>query len=193
MSTNHLYEIFKRLSQNSVDSVQDGDKFTSLDEYLHVDRPIENILLNKMQEIDSEGGGIIFLVGSAGDGKSHLISRMKVRTDWDDGCFYNDATVSSSPNKTAVETLKEALSAFKDANITFTSHKLVLAINLGKLNSFIEDEVVKQEYSKLVKATEPIFDDDDTTPPIESSRIKVIEFETQQMFEFYLDRDDAIL
>lgn len=184
MVESHLYEAFLHLSQHSVDSVQNGMGFTDWDGYLHVDRPIENKLMAKMDEIDSVGGGIILLVGSAGDGKSHLISRIKQMSDWDEHSFYNDATASSSPKKTAIDTLKEALVPFKDANLRTTTEKLVLAINLGKLNSFIEDESVKGEYTEIVNATLPLFDDD-TTPPIEKQRVKVVDFSVYRAFEFY--------
>ena len=114
MAESQLYEAFLHLSQHSVDSVQNGMGFTDWDGYMHVDRPIEEKLMVKMDEIDNVGGGIILLVGSAGDGKSHLISRIKQMSDWDEHCFYNDATASSSPKKTAIDTLKEALVPFKD-------------------------------------------------------------------------------
>lgn len=185
MSESKLYEAFLHLSQHSVDSVQNGMWFTDWDGYMHVDRPIEDKLMVKMDEIDSVGGGIILVVGSAGDGKSHLISRIKQMSDWDEHCFYNDATASSSPKKTAIDTLKEVLVPFKDANLKTTTEKLVLAINLGKLNSFIEDESVKGEYTEIVNATLPLFDDDDTTPPIETQRVKVVDFSVNRAFEFH--------
>ena len=185
MAESQLYEAFRHLSQHSVDSVQNGMGFTDLDGYMHVDRPIEDKLMAKMDELDSVGGGIILLVGSAGDGKSHLISRIKQMSDWDEHCFYNDATASSSPKKTAIDTLKEALVPFKDANLKTTTEKLVLAINLGKLNSFIEDESVKSEYTEIVNATLPLFDDDDATPPIETQRVKVVDFSVNRAFEFH--------
>ena len=187
MATTHLKDVFSRLSQHSVDSVQSGISFSDLDDYMHVERPIELRLLEKINEIDSVGGGIILLVGSAGDGKSHLISKIKPVSDWSNNCFYNDATASSSPHKTAIDTLKEALVDYKDANINLTARKLVLAINLGKLNAFIEDPEVQTEYSQLVAAAWPIFDDDDTTPPIESDRIKFILFNDEQIFEYKID------
>ncbi len=187
MVTSRLKEAFLHLSQHSVDSVQNGKSFTEWDEYMHVDRPIENKLYEKMDAIDVAGGGIVLLVGSAGDGKSHLLSRIRQMSDWGDSCFYNDATASSSPKKTAIDTLKEALVDFKDINLYNTQSKLVLAINLGKLNALIEDEEFKSEYKEIVNATRPIFDDDDTTPPIETDRVKVVMFVNQQIFEFYTD------
>ena len=150
MGASQLKEAFLHLSQHSVDSVQNGNAFTNWDEYMHVERPIESKLKEKMDEIDNAGGGIVLLVGSAGDGKSHLISCIKKKSDWGDGSFYNDATASSSPKKTAIDTLKEALVEFKDENLYKTTKKLVLAINLGKLNALIDDEDIKTDYKEIV-------------------------------------------
>ena len=185
MAAEHLKEAFSHLSQHSIDSVQNGKSFTEWDNYMHVDRPIEDKLYEKMDQIDAAGGGIVLLVGSAGDGKSHLLSRIRQMSDWGDNSFYNDATASSSPKKTAIDTLKEALANFKDANLYHTQSKLVLAINLGKLNALIDDEEFKTEYQEIVKSALPIFDDDDTTPPIDTDRVKVVMFVDQQAFEFY--------
>lgn len=192
MAASHLQEAFLHLSQHSVDSVQNGKGFTDWDDYMHVDRPIESKLMEKMDEIDGAGGGIVLLVGSAGDGKSHLISRIKQMSDWGDNSFYNDATASSSPKKTAIDTLKEALVEYKDSNLYYTNKKLVLAINLGKLNALIDDEEFKVDYKEIVESTLPIFDDDDTTPPINTKRVKVVMFTDEQVFEFYTDRTDEI-
>lgn len=187
MKTTRLKEAFLHLSQNSVDSVQNGKSFTEWDKYMHVERPIENKLCRVMKEIDDAGGGIILLVGSAGDGKSHLLSRIRQISNWGDNCFYNDATASSSPKKTAIETLKEALVDYRDINLYKTSNKLVLAINLGKLNALIDDDGFKADYKEIVKSTWPIFDDDDTTPPIDTERVKVVMFVDIQPFEFHID------
>ena len=192
MAASQLKEAFLHLSQHSVDSVQNGKSFTKWDEYMHVDRPIESKLMEKMDAIDNAGGGIVLLVGSAGDGKSHLISRIKQMSDWGDGSFYNDATASSSPKKTAIDTLKEALVEYKDENLYKTCKKLVLAINLGKLNALIDDEDFKTDYKEIVRSTLPIFDDDDTTPPINTERVKVIMFTDEQVFEFLTDNSSDI-
>ena len=187
MAALRLKEAFLHLSQHSADSVQNGTHFTAWDDYMHVDRPIENQLCARMDEIDRAGGGIVILVGSAGDGKSHLLSRVRQMSDWGDENFYNDATASSSPKKTAVDTLKEALIDFNDANLQQTHRKMVLAINLGKLNALIGDEDFKMNYGQIVDSTWPIFDNDDTTPPIDKDRVKVVMFVDQQSFEFYAD------
>lgn len=192
MAALHLKEAFTHLSQHSVNSVQSGKKFTEWDEYMHVDRPIEKKLIEKMDEIDNAGGGIILLVGSAGDGKSHLISHIKQISDWGENNFYNDATASCSPKKTAIDTLKEALVEYKDTNLYYTKKKLILAINLGKLNALIEDDEFKAEYGEIVHSTWPIFDDDDTTPPIDTKRVKVVMFTNEQIFEFDAESKETL-
>lgn len=187
----HLFKEFEKLSLNSIKSVQDGQSLNELDVYLHVTRPIESVLREKMEAIDRSGGGIVLLIGSAGDGKSHLLSQMRAEFSWDPMSFYNDATASCSPNKTAVETLKEALSDFSDESIETTSRKLVLAVNLGKLNAFIEDSEVKDRYSEIVKATAGIFDDDDSTDEAETDRIKIVLFASEQIFEIYPESEET--
>lgn len=197
MAASQLKAAFLHLSQHSVDSVQNGKTFTNWDEYMHVERPIESKLKEKMKEIDNAGGGIVLLVGSAGDGKSHLISCIKKESDWGDGCFYNDATASSSPKKTAIDTLKEALVEFKDENLYKTTQKIVLAINLGILNALIDDEDFKKDYKEIVNSASPIFDDGNTTPQIntervKAERVKVVMFTNEQAFEFYADSSSEI-
>lgn len=187
----HLYKALSRLSLNSQESVHTGGDLSEYDSYLHVPRPIEDKLAAKMQAIEQAGGGIVLLVGSAGDGKSHLISHIKQHFDWPDECYYNDATASSSPKRSAIQTLRTALREFSDTKLANTTKKLVLAINLGKLNAFIDDEENKGVYNSLIQAASPIFDDDDHTPAHESERIKVVLFPDEQVFEFFPDRDDS--
>ena len=70
MNESKLCHILFKLSQSSIESVQTGNGFSEIDNYLHTERPISSELLDRMIEIDQAGGGIILLVGSAGDGKS---------------------------------------------------------------------------------------------------------------------------
>lgn len=189
MKDSKLYQILSMLSQSSVESVQTGDGFSEIDRYLHTERPISEELMDRMIEIDEAGGGIILLVGSAGDGKSHLLSKIKDLVEWGDKAFYNDATASCSPNKTAIETLKEGLIDFSDENIQVTTKKMVLAINLGKLRAFIDDPEAASIYSRIKKATEPLFDEDDSTPAINSEHIKVVEFSNKQIYEIDAKKD----
>ena len=189
MKESHTYKILSTLSQKSIDSVQTGNGFSAIDKYLHTERQITNEVITKMDEIDKAGGGIILLVGSAGDGKSHLLSKIRLMSDWSSDSFYNDATASYSPRKTAIETLKEGLFDFSDTNLHTTSKKKIVAINLGKLNAFIDDPYVRENYSKIVDATNPLFDEDDSTPLLESERVKVVEFSNKQLYEINVYND----
>ena len=69
MKDSKLYQVLSTLSQSSAESVQTGNGFSDIDKYLHTERPISVELMERMIEIDNAGGGIILLVGSAGDGK----------------------------------------------------------------------------------------------------------------------------
>lgn len=191
MNDTNLCKILFNLSQSSIESVQTGNGFSDIDNYLHIERPISEELLDRMIDIDQAGGGIILLVGSAGDGKSHLLSKVKSfgGNGWGADSFYNDATASCSPNKTAIETLKVALMDFSDANLHSTNKKKILAINLGKLNAFIDDPEIRVIYGEIAKAAAPLFDDDDSTPPLNSERVKIVEFSNKQAFELYPNKD----
>lgn len=183
-----LTSILTSLSQGSTESVQSGYSFGDLDKYLHIKRSIEDSLCAKMDSINSEGGGLILLVGSAGDGKSHLISSVRNKPQYADFKFYNDATESYSPTKTAIDTLREVLVDFSDESLGSTNKKLVLAINIGKLNAFFEDDSVRTKYSKLIKFVEALFSEEDKQV-VDSDRLKMVQFTNLQIFEF--DKDST--
>ena len=136
-----LLNQLKVLCHGSQEAVQSGTHFSELDKYLHVNRPIDNEICNHMDEILRVGGGILLLVGSAGDGKSHMISYLKSIEKYKDFVFYNDATEGCSPEITAVETLKFALRDYRNSTLDETSSKTVLAVNIGKLQDLVEDLV----------------------------------------------------
>lgn len=184
MGAIHLQSIIKKLSQGSIESVKNGEDLGGFGEYLHICRPVEDKLKEKMDDISHAGGGIVLLVGSAGDGKSHLISCARKNYPDMDFNYYNDATASCSPTKTAIETLREALVDFNDANLGETHKKMVLAINLGKLNAFIDDDYVKNDFKEIIAAANPIFDCDGIMNPSENARIKFVLFTNYQIFEF---------
>lgn len=137
MDDTALIKAFRRLSQGSKQSVQNGKELDDFDRYLHIDRPIDKAVRDAMDSIRKEGGGILFLVGSAGDGKSHIISSLK--KDYTDFEFRNDASESPWPNIESIDALKIFLTDFKDATLHSTSTKMLVAINMGKLSAFIDD------------------------------------------------------
>lgn len=141
-----------KLKKSSSDSIDNIDSFDSFKKYMHVERNAENDLKDILRKVNSSNiKTLILLCGSAGDGKSHLLSYLK-NSDYENLlCNYdvrNDATESNAPDRTAIETLNEVLAGFKDENIEKPGPNTILAINLGVLSNFIESEY-GSDYSKL--------------------------------------------
>lgn len=142
----------KRLEKNSLESVDDAFELSDYAKYLHVDRHIQSDLERIIeQEGQKPGKSLILVCGSAGDGKSHMLSYIKNQSSSENiGKFEirNDATESDSPRHTAPQTLAAALRAFSDSRLNDGGQeKVIVAINLGLLSRFIE--TYKKEYSEL--------------------------------------------
>lgn len=133
----------RRLSKLSAEAVENTDSFNELNSYLHVMRNTEADFQNLIASISDVGHKQLVLVcGSAGDGKSHLLSYLKFKDPQNilkDFEIINDATESNAPRETAIETLAKKIVAFSDARLhDGTKEKVILAINLGMLNNFID-------------------------------------------------------
>lgn len=144
MSCEFISEL-RRLSKLSAEAVQNLDYFDQLKEYMHIRRQTETDfrqLLLKIAEVNHKQ--LVLVCGSAGDGKSHLLSYLKYSDQdriLDSYKIINDATESDAPNQTAIETLAERIVAFRDDRLNDGGReKVVLAINLGMLNNFIDSE-----------------------------------------------------
>lgn len=144
MSCEFISEL-RRLSKLSAEAVQNLDHFDPLKKYMHITRHTEidfKQLLLKVAEVNHKQ--LVLVCGSAGDGKSHLLSYLKYSEQdhiLDSYTIINDATESDAPNQTAIETLAERIAAFRDDRLNDGGReKVVLAINLGMLNNFIDSE-----------------------------------------------------
>lgn len=137
-----------KLRKLSAESVENTKRFDPFKEYLHVERQVEKELRELLRDINNHPGKcLVLLCGSAGDGKSHLISLLKnsdseqLLADYEP---YNDATESAEPTMTSIETLAEKLSPFNDENYyKDDGRRMIVAINLGTLNNFIDSEKSK--------------------------------------------------
>lgn len=129
-----------RLRKSSSDSIDGIGKFDDFKKYMHVSRSAEEDIIEILHKIETSGKkSLVLLCGSAGDGKSHLLSYLKNDLRLlDNYVVYNDATESSAPSKTAIETLYEALQGFSDENLDLPGDNFILAINLGVLSNFVE-------------------------------------------------------
>lgn len=174
----------KTLCHGSQKAVQSGTSFSELDNYLHVDRPIDKEICTHMDDLIKEGGGILLLVGSAGDGKSHMISYLRSKKDYSDFIFYNDATEGCSPQMSAVETLKFALRKYCNETFNETSSKTVLAVNIGKLQDLVEDQEFQEKFKQFHAVANDVVNNDCFQS---EKRIKVVSFAHRQSFELLLD------
>lgn len=144
MSCEFMQEL-RKLRKLSMESVENTLSFDTFKKYMHVRRPVEDDLRNMLVHVNNANKKtLILLCGSAGDGKSHLLSYLSNADSdhlLDSFELYNDATESSAPSLTSIDTLAVKLSAFDDEHaLEDDGFKMVLAINLGTLNNFIESE-----------------------------------------------------
>lgn len=135
-----LVDELNRLRKSSRDSIDGIGDFGDFKKYMHILRNVEEELIEILHKIEVSGRkSLVLLCGSAGDGKSHLLSYLKNDLKLlDNYVVYNDATESSAPSKTAIETLSEALQGFSDKNLDQPGKNFILAINLGVLSNFVE-------------------------------------------------------
>lgn len=144
MACNFISQL-SMLRKLSAESVENTNSFNPFKEYLHVERQVEIELRELLRSVnENQGKCLVLLCGSAGDGKSHLISYLKnsdselLLSDYEP---YNDATESTAPTLTSIDTLASKLVDFNDENYLIDNNKkMIVAINLGTLNNFIESE-----------------------------------------------------
>lgn len=81
--------------------------------------------------------------------------------------------------------MAEVLSPFKDDEISTSSQKLILAINLGVLHNFIESEYAKEHFKKLSQFIfdAGVFDTTKITTNQNSSHFNLISFSEYKPFE----------
>lgn len=147
--------VLSKLRKLSMESVENTASFNDFKKYLHVLRPVETELRILLDQVNmANRKTLILLCGSAGDGKSHLLSYLRNADEGhllDEFELYNDATESSAPLLTSIDTLAKKLAPFNDDNCDNDDcFKMILAINLGTLNNFIESEK-GASFSKLKK------------------------------------------
>ena len=146
-------EELNKLRKSSIEAVDDANNETdSFKRYLHVERTVERELKELLNTVNLNGKKTLVLVcGSAGDGKSHLLSKLKNEKGFLESYdIRNDGTESFKPEMTSTEALDEILDSFSDANLEQYGKNLILAINLGTLSKFV-DSVSGQKYIRLIE------------------------------------------
>ena len=146
-----LIDELAKLKESSKEAVEGLNDFSRFKQYMHVDRNVQRELEEIILEASKQNNAQLVLVcGSVGDGKSHIISYFKNKYPEIMSKFtlHNDATESLEPDKTSMDTLNDLLENFTDEKIEISSEKLILAINLGTLNNFIDSKYGKR-FTKL--------------------------------------------
>jgi len=175
------------LKESSKDAIIDGEVYSLNDikEYLHIERKIESKLLDLIIKAGNINKSQLLLVcGNVGDGKSHILSYLnkKIPKGFK---IHNDATESFNPDESFLQTLDTLLNNFKDKNLGANKDKIILAINLGTLNNFLESK--KSEYSELYKYVHKkgILDSDDIQDEkfSQSSHFQYVNFSDYQLYE----------
>lgn len=177
---------FRELSNLSSGAVASIDKFSELNKYLHVVRTPEKALRDLLLRVENiPQKKLVLVCGSAGDGKSHLLSYLRNEVHiLDDYMVYSDATESDAPDKTAISTLAKRLEAFNDENIdNGGTEKVIIAINLGMLNNFIDSEE-GESFTKLHQyvINNNIFSVDKALPFDPNSNFYHVDFSDYQLY-----------
>lgn len=139
-----LVDVLSRLRESSMSAVVSADIADVYTMYMHVDRPVQAKFVEVIKSTyNSNSAELILLCGSVGDGKSHMLSYCNEKYPDMMKAFYvhNDSTASLYVDKPASYTLKSIMEPFCDEKITDSSSKIILAINLGTLINFLEDDV----------------------------------------------------
>ena len=132
-----------RLRKSSSDSIDNVEKFDQFKSYMHVVRKMEEDLKGLLRKVNASGKKTLVLLCGSVAMVSHIFILLKNLDEEhliDDYFVYNDATESSAPSKTAIETLNEFLSDYRDENLASLGQNVILAINLGVLSNFIDSK-----------------------------------------------------
>ncbi|MBZ9631389.1 DNA phosphorothioation-dependent restriction protein DptF [Salegentibacter sp. LM13S] len=154
MQAHPLAEALQNLRESSKHAIAEGNSynFDEFSEYFHVEREIEQKLVDRIRFCSQRYEPSLLLVcGNVGDGKSHILSYLNKVVPEEIKRFkiHNDATEAHDPNGNSNDTLNRVLESFQDQNIENSKDRLILAINLGTLNNFIDTHGDK--YSKLIE------------------------------------------
>jgi len=188
----YLLNELSRLSTSSQEAVESSESLNPFKTYLHVKRSIQDELVELLKEAnESDEAQLIFLCGSVGDGKSHLLAYINENYKYIVSNFevHNDATESFDPQLTEIETLAKVLDDFSDENIEHSKKKLILAINLGVLNNFLEEDFVQEKYKKFAQFIDEsgVFNQESIINEYKNNNFKLISFGNYNIYELTKD------
>jgi hypothetical protein len=137
-----LIDVLAQLRQSGRDSVIAEGNVTEIQELMHVPDAIEDWVAERIATWRQAGRPVpllIVLSGNAGDGKSDLVERLRMRPEVaaDDLEVIADATHSESPSQSQAERLAAAFSRFPSEDPGGGENPCVLvAMNVGMVIAF---------------------------------------------------------
>ena len=188
LNGSYLLNELSKLSTSSQEAVESCESLNAFKTYLHVKRSIQDELIELLDEASSkESAQLILLCGSVGDGKSHLLAYLNENYNYIVKNFkiHNDATESFDPTLTEIETLSKVLDGFSDENIDSSKEKLILAINLGVLNNFLEEDFAKEKYKKFISFINEsgVFNQGNISNGHKNENFKLVSFGNYNIYE----------
>lgn len=190
----YLLNELSKLSVSSIEAVENNN-FSMFKNYLHVDRSIQHYFIEELATVSKmKTSHLIMLCGSSGDGKSHLLAYLKQENPelYNKFIIHNDATESHDPSKDSIDTLASVLEDFNDDNIEHSTKKIILGINLGILNDFLESEYAKTNFKTLKSIIDEakLFDSKKISKNVlRLDKISFITFTDYNMFELSNDEN----
>jgi DNA phosphorothioation-dependent restriction protein DptF len=192
MQTHQLIAQLGKLKESAKEAIANAN--TPIDDelknYLHISRPVERVLTDLVTRAsESPQPSLLLVCGNVGDGKSHLLARLKgtasLQPYFSKFQIHNDATESYSPDETCNDTLTRVLQPFSDDLLGSEIKKVILAINLGTLSNFLEEK--KDSFSKLKAFVERnrIIEADRFEPSDDSGMDPVFNFVNFTNYHFY--------
>lgn len=137
----------KGLQKSSNETVVNANELGDFQSYMHIERKIERDTIEMLKEMQSASSPqLLLLLGSVGDGKSHLLAYLKSTKPelFENVYIHNDATESHSRTRPAEETLERILAPFEDDQEP--KQHIVIAINYGKLHNFYLMQEEKEKF-----------------------------------------------
>lgn len=150
LESNDFLTSMRVLQSSSKESVVHAESFGPFRSYMHVVRPIQEILTEKLEMArKSPLPSLILLCGSVGDGKSHLLAYlMENRPELFENVFvHNDSTEAHNPGENALETLERILHHFDES--PENAKTTIIAINLGVLHNFYHLQKFKGRFNQM--------------------------------------------
>ncbi|HGM7840040.1 TPA: DNA phosphorothioation-dependent restriction protein DptF [Serratia marcescens] len=157
------------------------DEFDQLKEQLFVKQEIEAELQRYLDTAKSDE--IIFLCGSSGDGKSEILTRLKLDPRYEQRFrFHLDATHSFAPQQSAIEALNELFSIHHQQ-----SSPLLVGINTGMLANFAREGA---ECHQTLRSAIDAFlsEQQETCRPYNHGNCTFFDFEHYPKFQFSENR-----